>query len=133
MDFFFVLCMPVIGVIRQEEKSQQPKKDGKDAKQPKRKCYKCTYCGPKHEKKKCPAFSKECTVCHKPHHFASVCKTKQMGSNMHSLADGNKNRQRLRCNSNRGFGAHTVDPCTNRCQVSKTNLPYTRCWPVSIR
>ena len=72
------------------KKPRQPRKDGKDAKQPKRKRYKCTYCGTKHERKKCPAFGKECTVCHKLNHFASVCKTKQVGSTVHSLADGNE-------------------------------------------
>ena len=39
------------------------------------------------ENKKCPAFGKECSVCHKPNHFAFVCKTKQIGSNVHFLAD----------------------------------------------
>ena len=44
---------------------------------------KCTYCGTKHERKKCPAYGKECTICHKLNHHSSFCKTKQTGSTLH--------------------------------------------------
>ena len=37
----------------------------------------CKYCGSKHEKGRCPAYGKECSVCHKKHHFASVCRNKR--------------------------------------------------------
>lgn len=42
------------------------------------------YCGTKHEKKKCPAYGKECSACHKLNHLASVCRSKQMGSKVHT-------------------------------------------------
>ena len=59
---------------------QKPKHESK----PKKNCkIKSTYCGTKHERRKCPAYGKECTICHKLNHHASVCKTKQTGSTSH--------------------------------------------------
>ena len=59
---------------------QKPKHESK----PKKNCkIKSTYCGTKHKRRKCPAYGKECTICHKLNHHASVCKTKQTGSTSH--------------------------------------------------
>jgi len=40
--------------------------------------HKCKFCGKDHEpdKKKCPAFGKQCTKCKKNNHFAAQCKPK---------------------------------------------------------
>ena len=59
---------------------QKPKHESKPKKKRK---MKCTYCGTKHERRKCPAYGKECTICHKLHHYASVWQTKQKGSTSH--------------------------------------------------
>ena len=59
---------------------QKPKHESKPKKKRK---IKCTYCGTKHERRKCPAYGKECTICHKLNHHASVCKANQTGSTSH--------------------------------------------------
>ena len=59
---------------------QKPKHESKPKKKRK---IKCTYCGTKHERRKYPAYGKECTICDKLNHHASVCKTKQTGSTSH--------------------------------------------------
>ena len=79
--------MPFRSESRERKEAPQRWERCKDAKT---KALHCTYCGTKQEKTKCPAFGKECSVCHKPNHFAYVCKTKQIGSNVHSLADDNE-------------------------------------------
>ena len=37
----------------------------------------CGQCGRTHRAKECPAYGQECTRCHKLHHFARVCRSKQ--------------------------------------------------------
>ena len=39
---------------------------------------KCTYCGRPHERGKCPAYGKTCTLCNKKNHFAAVCRGRQI-------------------------------------------------------
>ena len=37
----------------------------------------CWFCGYEHyidDRTKCPAYGKKCNICHRDHHFASVCK-----------------------------------------------------------
>ncbi|CAG2204968.1 unnamed protein product [Mytilus edulis] len=47
---------------------------------------KCKNCGGKHERRKCPAFGKQCNKCHKYNHFASVCLSSNKSSKkMHTL------------------------------------------------
>ena len=36
----------------------------------------CRYCGRQHEPRKCPAYGKECSFCHKLNHFSSVCQSR---------------------------------------------------------
>ena len=36
----------------------------------------CQFCGYRHKRGRCPAFGKNCNVCHKQNHFAKVCKAK---------------------------------------------------------
>ena len=63
-----------INAVQKQKHESKPKKKGK---------IKCTYCGTNHARRKCPTFGKECTICHKLNHHASVCKTKQTGSTSH--------------------------------------------------
>ena len=35
-----------------------------------------TYCGQSHKPKECPAYGLKCSICHKLHHFAKVCRNK---------------------------------------------------------
>ena len=37
----------------------------------------CGQCGRTHRPRECPAYGQECTRCHKLHHFARVCRSKQ--------------------------------------------------------
>ncbi|VDI10629.1 Hypothetical predicted protein [Mytilus galloprovincialis] len=47
---------------------------------------KCKNCGGKHERRKCPAFGKQCNKCHKYNHFASVClSSNKSPKKMHTL------------------------------------------------
>ena len=47
-----------VNALQSQARGKKPWQEGwKDAKQPKRKCYKCTYCGTKHEEKKCISFT----------------------------------------------------------------------------
>ena len=66
-------------VQKLKHESQKPKAESKPKKKRK---IKSTYCGTKHERKRCPAYGKECTICHKLNHHPSVCKTRQTGSSM---------------------------------------------------
>ncbi|XP_068671039.1 uncharacterized protein [Montipora foliosa] len=34
----------------------------------------CQFCGYRHKRSRCPAFGKNCNMCHKQNHFAKVCK-----------------------------------------------------------
>ena len=38
----------------------------------------CEQCGYKHRPKECPAFGQQCSICHKLHHFAKVCRNKRL-------------------------------------------------------
>ena len=38
----------------------------------------CRQCGYKHRPRECPAYGQQCTACHKLHHFAIVCPSKQL-------------------------------------------------------
>ncbi|CAB4021658.1 Hypothetical predicted protein, partial [Paramuricea clavata] len=38
----------------------------------------CNYCGYRHRRGRCPAYGKNCTRCKKLHHFASMCKAKEI-------------------------------------------------------
>ena len=42
----------------------------------------CKYCGKHHELKKCPAYGKTCSLCHKLNHFASVCQSRNSKSDV---------------------------------------------------
>ena len=46
----------------------------------------CGRCGHTHKPKECPAYGQQCSVCHKLHHFARVCRSKQSVN----AAKGNK-------------------------------------------
>ncbi|CAC5403290.1 unnamed protein product [Mytilus coruscus] len=47
---------------------------------------KCKNCGGNHERRKCPAFGKQCNKCHQYNHFASVCLSSNKSSKkMHTL------------------------------------------------
>ncbi|CAC5398868.1 unnamed protein product [Mytilus coruscus] len=47
---------------------------------------KCKNCGGKHERRKCPAFGKQCNKCHKYNHFVSVCLSSNKSTKkMHTL------------------------------------------------
>ena len=35
----------------------------------------CRCCGQQHKPKQCPAYGQACARCHKPNHFAKMCKT----------------------------------------------------------
>ena len=39
----------------------------------------CRDCEGKHKKQECPAFGKECLLCHKKNHWAEVCMVKKRG------------------------------------------------------
>ena len=49
---------------RQHNSKEQVSKDS----------FKCKYCGYKHDKRRCPAFSKTCAKCGRRNHFAAMCK-----------------------------------------------------------
>ena len=38
----------------------------------------CGRCGHNHRPKECPAYDQQCSACHKLHHFAKVCRNKQL-------------------------------------------------------
>jgi hypothetical protein len=38
----------------------------------------CNYCGYRHRRGRCPAYGKNCNRCQKLHHFASMCKAKEI-------------------------------------------------------
>ena len=38
----------------------------------------CNYCGYRHRRSRCPAYGKNCNRCKKLHHFASMCKAKEI-------------------------------------------------------
>ena len=38
----------------------------------------CNYCGYRHRRGRCPAYGKNCNRCKKLHHFASMCKVKEV-------------------------------------------------------
>ena len=59
----------------------------------------CRQCGYKHRPRECPAYGQQCTACHKLHHFAKVCHSKQ-------LINVNKNKSSNPSNSKRKV--HTV-------------------------
>ncbi|XP_063616980.1 uncharacterized protein LOC134802285 [Cydia splendana] len=39
--------------------------------------YNCSYCGKKHEPRKCPAYGRRCTVCNIYNHYAEMCRFKK--------------------------------------------------------
>ena len=43
----------------------------------------CGQCGRTHRPRECPAYGQECTRCHKLHHFARVCRSKQYITDSH--------------------------------------------------
>lgn len=46
------------------------------------KTFYCKRCGNKHKSRSCPAFNKTCTKCKKKNHFAVMCKTKLVQTNI---------------------------------------------------
>ena len=48
---------------------------------------KCKFCGKLHVlyKRHCPAFGKECLNCHRPNHFAEVCKQAKQQAKVHTV------------------------------------------------
>ena len=48
---------------------------------------KCMFCGRLHvlDKRHCPAFGKECLKCHRPNHFAEVCKQAKQQAKVHTV------------------------------------------------
>ena len=47
----------------------------------------CVFCGKMHvlDKRHCPALGKECLKCHRPNHFAEVCKQTKQQAKMHTV------------------------------------------------
>ena len=48
---------------------------------------KCLFCGKMHvlDKRQCPALGKECLKCHRPNHFAEVCKQTKQQVKVHTV------------------------------------------------
>ena len=46
----------------------------------------CNYCGKQHEPCEYPAYSKECSFCHKVNHFATVCQSRLLSKQFSTLA-----------------------------------------------
>ena len=38
----------------------------------------CNFCGYRHRRGRCPAYGKTCNKCKKLHHFANVCKAREV-------------------------------------------------------
>ena len=47
----------------------------------------CMFCGKTHvlDKRHCSAFGKECLKCHRPNHFAEVCKQNKQQAKVHTV------------------------------------------------
>ena len=75
----------------------------------------CGRCGHKHRPRECPAYGQQCTVCHKLHHFARVCHSKQ-------LINVNKNTKSSNPSNSRRK-VHTVHKMT-RSLIQIVNHKY---------
>ena len=53
--------------------------------------YMCGQCGGRHKPKECPAYGRQCAVCHKLNHFAKVCRSKNFPAKSKLPSSRNKN------------------------------------------
>lgn len=85
--------------------------------------YKCLKCSRTHEKQKCPAFGKYCTICNKPNHFAVGCRFKNIRNFNHFKNNEQYNRRQGPSNRNvhevqdsvPGENALIIDEISSEC------------------
>ena len=81
---------------------------------------KCMFCGKLHvlDKRHCPAFGKECLNCHRPNHFAEVCKQAKQQAKVHTVDMANdeyvlvvnqQNRSPRTVTANMNIGRETLN------------------------
>ena len=65
-----------VHAVQQKDKKTVKKTQKASDDKEKKQTVDCTYCGSKHQKRKCPAWRKTCKKCGRKNHFADVCRSK---------------------------------------------------------
>ena len=83
-----------VGIAQRAESSKKQMRDmsanseinsmQRSRRQPSQTTY-CGNCGRQHKPRQCPAYGQECSLCHKPNHFARVCRSRPTNTSQHKL------------------------------------------------